>query len=111
MQGLPAGRPLALDELQRYVADMEKTRGFSDCSMVEQVLRLAEETGELCKAIRNATGLSIDPVSATGSIANECADVLIFLISIANRAGFDLSDALRDKEEINQTRVWCKAGA
>ncbi|MDH2427213.1 MazG nucleotide pyrophosphohydrolase domain-containing protein [Sphaerisporangium sp. TRM90804] len=105
MQPLNPG-PLALDEIQRYVAEMEEERGFSGSPMLEQALRLAEETGEVCKAVRKATGMPIDPASVTGSIGEELADVLIYLAAIANRAGVDLADALRAKEQINETRVW-----
>ncbi|WP_344952852.1 MazG nucleotide pyrophosphohydrolase domain-containing protein [Sphaerisporangium flaviroseum] len=95
-----------MDEIQRYVADMEKARGFSDSTMLEQTLKLAEETGEVCKAVRKHTALSIDPTSATGTLSEELADVLIYLAAIANRAGIDLADALRAKERVNETRVW-----
>ena len=42
----------ALDNLQRYVAEMEEERGFSNRDVVQQCLLLGEEVGELCKAVR-----------------------------------------------------------
>ncbi|NYF44559.1 MazG nucleotide pyrophosphohydrolase domain-containing protein [Streptosporangium sandarakinum] len=85
---------------------MEKERGFSDSTIIEQCLKLSEETGEVCKAVRKHTALSIDPTSSTGSVGAELADVLIYVAAIANRAGVDLSDALRAKEQVNEMRVW-----
>ncbi|MEO3807689.1 MazG nucleotide pyrophosphohydrolase domain-containing protein [Sphaerisporangium sp. B11E5] len=105
MHPLPS-TPLTLGEIQSYVADMEKARGFTDSTILEQTLKLAEETGEVCKAVRKHIALSIDPSSTTGTLGDELADVLIYLAAIANRAGIDLADALREKEKINETRVW-----
>lgn len=105
LQPLP-DRPLTLDQIQDYVLKMEAERGFTDSTIVEQTLKLAEETGEVAKAVRKLQALSIDPASATGDLGAELADVLIYLAAIANRAGIDLSDALRDKELVNETRTW-----
>ncbi|SHK67622.1 MazG nucleotide pyrophosphohydrolase domain-containing protein [Nocardiopsis flavescens] len=105
MEPLP-DRPLTLDRIQAYVAEMEVERGFSDCTLVEQALKLAEETGEVCKAVRERASLGLDPTSTVGDLGQELADVLIYLASIANREGIDLSRALREKEAVNETRTW-----
>jgi NTP pyrophosphatase (non-canonical NTP hydrolase) len=49
---LPLKQATALDDLQRYVAEMEEERGFSHVDVVQQCLLLGEEVGELFKAIR-----------------------------------------------------------
>ncbi|MEO3810239.1 MazG nucleotide pyrophosphohydrolase domain-containing protein [Sphaerisporangium sp. B11E5] len=105
MQPLP-GTPRTLGEIQTYVAAVEETWGFADCTILEQTLKLAEETGGVCKAVRKHLALPMDPGSTAGALGDELADVLIFLASIANRAGVDLADALRAKEKVNATRVW-----
>lgn len=105
MDPLP-NRPLTLAQIQEYVAEMEVERGFSESTMVEQTLKLAEETGEVCKAVRKRAALHMDPTSTVGDLSDELADVLIYLATIANRAGIDLSQALRDKEALNETRTW-----
>ncbi|MFC4561585.1 MazG nucleotide pyrophosphohydrolase domain-containing protein [Nocardiopsis mangrovi] len=105
MQPLPE-HPLTLAEIQDYVQKMEAERGFSGSSIVEQTLKLAEETGEVAKAVRKRQALGIDPASTTGDLGAELADVLIYLAAIANRTGIELSQALRDKERINETRTW-----
>ncbi|MGW5689332.1 hypothetical protein [Nonomuraea sp. NPDC003754] len=51
----------------------------------------------------------IDPKSQVGPVGHELADVLIYVAAIANRAGIDLAEALRAKEEINEARVWTTA--
>ncbi|GAB3559319.1 hypothetical protein GCM10027444_41990 [Actinopolyspora lacussalsi] len=104
MRPLPAD--VTLTEIQRYVTEMETERGFADNTVLEQSLKLGEEYGELCKAIRERSGLAIDPGSATGSVGGELADVLIYLCAIANRFDIDLDEALRDKERRNEARTW-----
>ncbi|MFD8559663.1 MazG nucleotide pyrophosphohydrolase domain-containing protein [Streptosporangium canum] len=74
---------------------MEQARNLSDSSLIEQCLKLAEETGEVCKAVRKHEALSIDPASSVGHVGHELADVLIYVAAIANRADIDLTDTLR----------------
>lgn len=105
MQPLPEHSP-SLAQIQDYVAKMEVERGFAESTIVEQALKFAEEAGEVCKAVRKHAALSIDPESTTGGLGEELADMLIYVAAIANRAGIDLGDALRAKEEVNATRTW-----
>ena len=103
---LPLSRAATLADIQRYVADMEKERGFDDRGVVEQCLLLGEEVGELFKAVRKSEHLSIGTTSIVGTVDEELADVLIFVCAVANRYGIDLSSALRRKEEHNEQRAW-----
>lgn len=97
-----------LADIQRYVIDMEKERGFSDVDVVPQCLLLVEEVGELCKVIRkHHTTMGIDVNKKYDfDAAGEVADVLIMLNAVANRLGIDIEKALRDKEEQNKLRTW-----
>ncbi|SCF16608.1 NTP pyrophosphatase, house-cleaning of non-canonical NTPs [Micromonospora viridifaciens] len=104
MQSLP--RTATLPELQRYVADMEKQRGFTDRTVLDQCLMLGEEVGELFKAVRKHQQLPIGTTSIVGTVDEELADVLIFVCAVANRYGIDLSEALRRKEQHNEQRTW-----
>jgi len=97
---------LSLPDLQRYVEWLEEDRGFSDQTILEKCLLLGEEVGELFKAVRKLSGLAVDADSEEREVADELADVLIFLASIANRAGVSLDEALRAKEAVNRRRVW-----
>ncbi|MBU2235665.1 pyrophosphohydrolase, partial [Patescibacteria group bacterium] len=91
---------------QKYVSKMEDERGFSDESTIQKCLLLGEEVGELFKAVRKSENIKIDRNSDIGTIENELADVLIYLLVIANRYNIDLEKAFRDKEEINKNRNW-----
>ncbi len=103
---LPLKQATALDDLQRYVAEMEEERGFSHCDVVQQCLQLGEEVGELFKAVRKHKKMQIEATSVTGAVDEEIADVLIFLCAIANRLEISIDDALRKKEALNETRTW-----
>ncbi len=96
-----------LKDLQKYILDVEKDRGFSTDTF-HYCLMMGEEVGELFKAIRKSENQQIAHDSKTGSIKDELADVLIFLCAIANKFGVDLEKAFRDKQEINNNRVWKK---
>ncbi|MFH1534984.1 MAG: MazG nucleotide pyrophosphohydrolase domain-containing protein [Patescibacteria group bacterium] len=95
-----------MSDFQKYVSKMEDERGFSDESTIQKCLLLGEEVGELFKAVRKSENIKIDRNSDIGTIENELADVLIYLLVIANRYNIDLEKAFRDKEEINKNRNW-----
>lgn len=108
MEEIRAGACLA--DIQLYVAQLEAERGFADQSATQKCLLLGEELGELFKAVRAQEGLPLDANSAVSSIAEELADLLIYVCAIANRYGIDLENAFRAKERLNATRTW-RAGA
>jgi NTP pyrophosphatase (non-canonical NTP hydrolase) len=104
MPHLPTKPDLA--DIQQYVIELEKERGFSDQNILQKCLMLGEEVGELFKAIRKQQNIKLDQKSVVGSVEEELADILIFICSIANRLDIDLEKAFREKEEINKTRIW-----
>jgi NTP pyrophosphatase (non-canonical NTP hydrolase) len=95
-----------LDDLQRYVEQLEIDRGFSHQNVTQKCLLLGEEVGELFKAVRKQERLGIDAEAKVGSVGEELADILIYVCSIANRLQIDLAEALAAKEEVNKKRVW-----
>lgn len=95
-----------LVELQEYVAVHMEERGFTSHSPVQECLLLTEEVGELAKAIRKDTGMTIDANSHFGQIAHELADVVWVATAIANMYGVNLEEAFREKEAINHGREW-----
>ncbi|WP_081438752.1 MazG nucleotide pyrophosphohydrolase domain-containing protein [Pseudofrankia asymbiotica] len=103
-------QPLATDaslaDLQRYVAEMETERGFTDRTVHDQTWRLMEEAGELARAVRKNNGQRTLTGELVGSVDEELVDLLIFACSIANRLDIDLTDAIRAKETLNETRTW-----
>lgn len=96
----------ALDDLQRYVAEMEAERGFSQRDVTQRCLLLGEEVGELFKAIRKHEKMRVATNSVTGTVDEELADILIYLCAIANRLDIRLVDAFRKKEALNEERTW-----
>jgi NTP pyrophosphatase (non-canonical NTP hydrolase) len=100
-----------LNEWQTYMRDMCLERGFVNDSLHQECLLLGEEVGELFKAVRKTTGVNIDPSSKASTIADELADIFIYLCCIANMSGVNLEQAVRAKEEVNKQRTWTKQAA
>lgn len=102
----PLKKSPTLRDFQDYVRVLEQERGFAHQDVLAKCLLLGEEVGELFKSIRKTSKMSIDPNSAVSTPAQEMADVIVMLCSIANRLEVDLEEAFRAKEEINRTRKW-----
>lgn len=95
-----------LENFQKYVSQMETERDFAQQTTIDKCLLLGEEVGELFKAVRQSEGLAMDANSNLTEIADELADIFIYLCAIANRKGIDLELAFRQKEEKNKKRIW-----
>lgn len=95
-----------LKDLQEYVAQAVKERGFDKDSVEQRFMLLLEEVGELAKAARGRAGMPFADDTKTKEMADEAGDVLIVLLGICNLLEIDLEKAFRDKEEINKKRVW-----
>jgi NTP pyrophosphatase (non-canonical NTP hydrolase) len=104
MADLPE-RP-TLGDLQRYVADVCRERGWTDPPAVKFML-FVEEVGELAKAMRKAAGLYEEASRQRDlSLEEEFADALSYLLDLANSYQVDLEAAFRAKEQVNQGRSW-----
>ncbi|MGE5526561.1 MAG: MazG nucleotide pyrophosphohydrolase domain-containing protein [Rhodospirillaceae bacterium] len=97
---------LTIRELQDFARRLEAARGFTDESPLEKCLLLGEEVGELFKAVRQRTGIKTDVQTGTLSVADELADVLLFVLTIANRFDIDLEEAVMHKKAKDGARVW-----
>lgn len=96
-----------LDDIQTYIRDMVKHRGFDDETLQDVFVMLTEEVGELAKSLRKFHGtMRIATDSKVGPIEHEVADVLWMLVCICNKLDIRLEDALRAKEEVNNQRTW-----
>lgn len=97
-----------LGDIQTYVREMGKERGFDHENILQQCLLLNEEIGELMKCVRKShAGMGIDSNKTYEfDTAGEVADIIIVLTSIANQLGVDMEQAFRDKEEYNKKRDW-----
>jgi NTP pyrophosphatase (non-canonical NTP hydrolase) len=84
-----------------------KERGWIKDSAAEKFLLFTEEVGELAKAIRRARGLYQEQARpARFELEEEFADVLSYLLDLANLFQIDLETAFREKERVNATRTW-----
>lgn len=98
-----------LQDIQIYIHQMKKERGFNLTDPFYECCLLAEECGELISAIRkNSKKGSIGTGSVAGNISDELADVFMYVCSLANMHHIDLEEALRQKEKKNQARIWKK---
>ncbi len=96
-----------LGDLQRYVATMCQERGWTKDSPSEKFVLFIEEVGELAKAMRKAAGLYEERAKQRDiALEEELADVLSYLLDLANCYAVDLEAAFRAKERVNQTRTW-----
>lgn len=98
-----------LNEIQNYIKEVIKIRGFSEQKVQDKMLLLLEETGELAKAIRKTipeASVDSERIENYTDIEEEVADVFIVLVSICNRLNINLYDAIIKKEEKNIKRQW-----
>jgi NTP pyrophosphatase (non-canonical NTP hydrolase) len=96
-----------LNDLQRYVAEVCQERGWTKDSPAEKFVLFIEEVGELAKAIRKAAGLYEERAKQRDiALEEEFADVLSYLLDLANCYSVNLEDAFRAKEQVNQSRTW-----
>lgn len=98
-----------LNEIQNYIKEVIKIRGFSEQKVQDKTLLLLEETGELAKAIRKTipeASVDYERIENYTDIEEEVADVFIVLVSICNRLNINLYDAIIKKEEKNIKRQW-----
>jgi NTP pyrophosphatase (non-canonical NTP hydrolase) len=97
----------SLPDLQAYMEKVCAERGWNNTHL-ELFLLFSEEVGELAKAIRNYTGLYQEEARKHKrfELEEEFADVLGYLLDLANCFKVDLEKAFRDKEQINAQRDW-----
>ncbi|HCI79925.1 MAG TPA: RS21-C6 protein [Ktedonobacter sp.] len=96
-----------LPELQQYVDDICKERGWTKDNYSEKFLLFTEEVGELAKAIRKTQELYQEKAKQKQvELEEEFADVLSYLLDLANYFHVDLEKAFRDKEQVNENRTW-----
>ena len=96
-----------LTQLQKYQDEICKARGWDKTSDLETFLLFSEEFGELAKAIRKARNLyQEEGKSSSHDLEGEFADVLSYLMDLANRFWINLEEAYREKEAINAGRNW-----
>ena len=78
--------------IQRMYSSRDEERGIDGTFMW-----LMEEVGELAAALRHVSEGGVPSREATDHLAEEFADVLAWLVTIANVAGIDLQNAVWEK--------------
>ena len=101
-----------LADLQKYIKIICTERGWDKNNHLEMFLLFIEEVGELAKGIRAYSGLYQEESKKKSTeetrkeLEGEFADVLSYLLDLANYFDVDLEKAFRDKEAINAKRNW-----
>ncbi len=96
-----------LPQLQAYQQDIGKVRGWDATPIYQTWLLFTEEIGELAKAIRNKEKLFQETTTKSQpELEGEFADVLSYLLELANTCGVDLEQAYQAKEAVNAGRKW-----
>ena len=99
--------PATVSALQSYVAQVCRERGWDASSDLETFLLFMEEVGEMAKEVRKRKKLFLEEGKpAVDELALEMADVLSYLLDLANRWNIDLEAAFRQKEASNAARHW-----
>lgn len=98
-----------LDELRRLVTAFRDERDWAQFhSLRKLIVSLNLEAGELLELTQWKSDADIDalPIDLHGreALEDECADVLMYLLLIADRAGIDLEAATRAKLVKNEAK-------
>lgn len=98
---------LTLKQMQGEIAELSAERGWDKQTITEEFLLFVEEVGELAKEIRKLEKMHLDIRKTHSSdLEGECADVLNYILGLANKLGVDLEEAYVRKREITRQRVW-----
>lgn len=100
-----------LRALQLYYERAAGRRGWSGESAQDTLLLMTEEMGELARAVRKSVGLARDGDWEGQDVAEELADVQLYLVHLATVLGVDLAQAVTDKELVNAARVSSRGAA
>lgn len=103
----PISNNPTLKQLQKHIEDICIDRGWDKNTHLEKFLLFSEEVGELAKAIRYTTSLYPgEKKIERRELEEEFADVLNYLLDLANHFDVDLEKAFREKDAVNKDRTW-----
>lgn len=94
-----------LQDFQQFHRALDEEKGFSSDVLLNFML-LQEEIGELAKALKRVWLQQAQLSNARSAIQEELADVLAYVLKIANYTGIDLEAAYIDKMARNRSRSW-----
>lgn len=99
----PAETPRRLTDFQRFHTHLDQEKGFPT-DLLFNFMLMQEEVGELAKALKKLW-LS-QTTDHRAKVREELADVLAYVLKIANYTGIDLEEAYLEKMAINKQRIW-----
>ena len=91
--------------LQSYYERAARRRGWAGESAQDTLLLMTEEMGELARAVRKSAGLARDGDWEGQDVAEELADMQLYLVHLANALGIELAAAVTAKESVNAERA------
>jgi NTP pyrophosphatase (non-canonical NTP hydrolase) len=98
--------PKSLDELQAEVVAARARWGFAANGLEKLLIGVSSEVGEMVGAIakEHVWGRPRVPDEDKSSIMHEMADVVVYVMALANLLGIDLEKALESKVRLNDAR-------
>lgn len=98
-----------IKNLQEYVAEKIKERGFEDETLQERLLLLTEELGELVNACRKVSGMNVDKNrEIERELGEEVADVINMVFAVGIKLGLDLEKEFLDKNAKVDKRIYSR---
>lgn len=84
-----------------------RTHNFPQATLEHQALQLAEETGEVCRAVNKAAnGYRGSRTEHMNALADGVGDVAISLAALCDRAGIDLAVCIETAWHVVSQRDW-----
>ena len=94
---------LTIRKIQKYLKEKYNRTKPEDMKNTQRYfLKLIEEVGELAEVIRKDQRMKDNNIK--GTVEEEIADVLYYVLMIANTYDIDLEECFRMKEELNYVR-------
>lgn len=87
----------------RYLQNWLKAKDYHPELGKDYFLKLAEEVGELSRAMRKGLKAQ-DAENIKGTIDEEIWDVIYYALAIANIYGVDVESVIKRKAEMNESR-------
>jgi len=98
---------LTIREMQNHMDMFVKKHGWDKDDIYKKFLLFSEEIGELAKEIRKSEKLYMEDAKENSKdLEGEFADVLNYVLDLANHMNVDLEKAYRDKNQANLKREW-----
>ena len=100
---------MTLDALLQQLLAFRDARDWQQFHTLRNlIVSTSIEAGELLETVQWKTDAQIDALVADPAqrkaLEHECADVLMYLLLVANTAGFDLLEAAAEKLRLNNER-------